>query len=515
MVFPIRIQDFNIKDGLQLLRPSFNIFIMISRDILVCLFLSLSQIPGYGQQNTWETLYATPMNEIAYDVIEHADGSIFLSGQISKPNELQGHSEGVILKLNKHGVFIDKLQLGKLNRRYLIGQLFWDSFDSLIAFGYSSDTLMHPFGGYENMNLELRRIDTNLISLYEKTYSFPPQYRKFICEMNNGIFDAFLIGGSINPFDSSGIAIPFIYILDSNLDSVDARFYLNQFGWLQRPKQLRDSTIWMINSLVSSYYIIDNSMHLVEYEYARPHYINNPYGIKWDTDTSFYLTGEWDEGNDHDIGIYRQIHPIDSSSSTFISWGTSSLDIPAENALDFINKDSIFIGGTKGFGMYYGTWPSWYYILQADSNLNIRWERFYGGDAYYCMQKIIAAKDGGCIIVGTRYDYQNVTEEELDIHVLKLNSEGLLVSTPEEPSIEMREALVLPNPGTNYLKVRVAAHYKHSTFELYDINGRIMLAERINGKWGEINTSSLPSGTYIYRVYNEEGLFESGKWLKR
>jgi hypothetical protein len=74
---------------------------------------------------------------------------------------------------------------------------------------------------------------------------------------------------------------------------------------------------------------------------------------------------------------------------------------------------------------------------------------------------------------------------------------------------------VFPNPGSNYLKVRVAAHYKQSIFELFDLNGRIVLTKSINGKWGEINTSALPSGSYIYRVWNEEGLFESGKWWKR
>jgi hypothetical protein len=246
-----------------------------------------------------------------------------------------------------------------------------------------------------------------------------------------------------------------------------------------------------------------------------PHNLSNPYGIKWDSDTSFYIAGEFNGGSDNDIGFFKQFDPIDSTGSIFNSYGAmDTLDLTAQFALDYDNYDSIYIGGTKNFWFYYLTEPSWYFIVQTDSNLNVRWERFYGGDAYFSMNKIMMAKDGGIIITGTRYDYQNVTGEELDIHVLKLTSEGLLVSTPEELSIEMREALVFPNPGTDYLKVRVAAHYPKSTFELYDINGRITLSERINGKWGEINTSSLPAGTYIYRIYNEEGLFESGKWLK-
>jgi len=473
------------------------------------------QFSLFGQDNTWETIYATPMNELSGELIETDDGSIFFAGFQTKPNDFYGHSDGLIVKLDKFGAIVDELHIGTPERRFSIMHLMIDSNDSLIAFGTSTDTIRNPLGGYNLMKLEFRRLDADLNVYQEKAYSFPPHFRDFISEMREGIYNKYLIYGCIHQYDSSYTSFPFLYILNENLDSIDARFYLDIRAMPHCAKQLPDSTIWLTDDLSPSYYIIDNEMNFIEHEYARPHSINSPYGIKWDTDTSFYMTGEWDDGNDHDIGLYRQFHPIDTADNIFKSWGTSYLDLPAFSALDFHNKDSIFIGGTKNFGMFYATWPNWYYILQTDSNLNIRWERFYGGDACYWMQKIIASNDGGCIMVGTRYDYQNVSEEDLDIHVLKLNSEGLLVGTPEEATIEMREALVFPNPGTDYLKVRVAAHYKQSTFELFDINGKIVLDENINGKWGEINTSALPFGSYIYRVYNKEGLFESGKWLKR
>jgi len=476
--------------------------------IIYChLFLS-------GQDNTWESIYATPMNELAGELVEASDGSIYIAGFQTKPNEFYGHSEGLIIKLDKFGTFVDILQIGWPDRRCAVMNLILDANDSIIAFGTSTDTLKNPNGGFNQMKLEFRRLDQDLNMFQEKTFSFPPQFRDFISEMREGLYDPYLICGCIKQYDSSFTSYPFLYVLNESLDSIDARFYLDIKGKPQYAKQLSDSTIWLTDNMNSSYYIIDNDMNLVEYEYARPYFINSPYGIKWDSDTSFYMTGEWDDGNDHDIGLYRQFHPIDTADNIFKSWGTSYLDLPAFSALDFQNKDSIFIGGTKNFGMFYAPWSNWYYVLQTDSNLNIRWERFYGGDACYWMQKIIAANDGGCIMVGTRYDYQNVSEEELDIHILKLNSEGLLVNIQEEPGIEMREALVFPNPGTDYIKVRVAAHYNQSTFELFDINGRIVLTENITGKWGEINTSHLTSGAYTYRVYNEEGLFESGKWLK-
>jgi hypothetical protein len=103
---------------------------------------------------------------------------------------------------------------------------------------------------------------------------------------------------------------------------------------------------------------------------------------------------------------------------------------------------------------------------------------------------------------------------ERDIFVVKLDREGLLVGKPDY-EINITEALVFPNPGTDYLKVRIAAQYKQSTFDLFDMNGRKVLSQQINGKWGEVNTTLLHTGTYIYKIYNTEGLFESGKWVKQ
>jgi hypothetical protein len=323
-----------------------------------------------------------------------------------------------------------------------------------------------------------------------------------------------LVGGSIYPYN---VPYAFFYVLSDEFDSIKAKFYTDQHRTMYEIYQVNDTTYWWADGIDYVNYTMDNNLYL-QNEVARAQWISAPFGLKWDTDSSFYLAGEWNGGTDDDIGFFRQFHPIDTSGHIFNTWGKlDTLDFTAEHALDYNHKDSIYIGGTTNFGfpIYYSASSSWYFIIQSDSNLNVRWERFYGGDAQYVMYTIIASNDGGCIISGTRYDYLNATEKELDIHILKLNNEGLLVGTREEPAIEMREALVFPNPGIDYLEVRIAAQYKQSTFELFDINGRKVLSQQITGKWGEMNTTFLNTGTYIYNIYNSEGLFESGKWVKR
>jgi hypothetical protein len=467
-------------------------------------------------QTTFEFLLSSSLNEYVFDIYESNNEYIYFTGLTSTTNINGNAAKGLIVKLNNTGLFEDSVLLQIANRNYIIVNILPNDNDCFIASGASMDTTYPP--PYQDVKIELKEVNSNLEILSEKTYAFPPDYGYWNMLTRRGNNNDLLIGGSV--MRTTSIPTIFLYVVNEQFDSIKAKIYNDTTATrtCYGIKQINDTLYWVIDGLLPDYYLADNDLNMTRYGYSVPHWINAPYGIKWDTDTSFYLTGEWNEQPDDDIGFFKQFHPIDSTGNLFNTWGTlDTLDLPAAwDALDYKNKDSIFIGGTTNvWATNYGTWPSWYFIIQTDSMLNVRWERFYGGDAYYVMQKIIAANDGGCIVAGTRYDYQNTTEEELDIHILKLNNEGLLVGTDDKPALEMHEALVFPNPGSSYLRVRVAAQYKQSTFMLYDISGKQILSQQITGKWAEVNTTFLKTGTYIYKIYNNEGLFESGKWVKR
>ena len=310
----------------------------------------------------------------------------------------------------------------------------------------------------------------------------------------------------------------FIYQFSSDFDSLNAKFYPDEARMISNLKDLSNGNYWFINTSLRRYEFIDSTLNVVSTQKVPDKLVAN-YGVVWDTDTSFYLLGD----NifpipSHNLGFIRQFHPMDTTGHIYNHWRVSdTVDFPAFwGGIDFKNKDSIFIGGTRDmWGSYYNRWPSWFVILQTDSLLNIRWERFYGGDAYYMMGKLIATNDGGCIVAGTRYDYMNTYEQETDIIVLKLNGDGLITSNQGKPSIEMHEAIVYPNPGNAEIVVRIAVQYKHSVFELFDINGRHILKKDFTGTQGQVNTTFLENGTYIYRITSNDGLFETGKWIKQ
>ncbi len=478
--------------------------------LFVSVFISISL---KGQSPTFEFLLSGPRNERVSDIHESDNGEIYFAGFISKYPNYRIHRSGLIGKIDEYGQFIDSIVVRYPGMSFGFTTILPVEDSIFILDGMKTDTM----GQMQNISIVLTKISSNLNIVETNEYVFPISYQAVHQFARKGLNNNLFVCGSIYlpPFRM------FIYKFDKNLDSIKGRFYLNNSIDCAEIKEFNDGSLWILTDVQESYIMLDSAWYIIS-ETDIPEYINGNYGLKWDTDTSFYLAGDWHPippiEDNNDIGIIRQFHPIDTTGHLFQSWGTEdTLDFPGLwGALDFKNKDSIFIGGTTNmYATYYGTWPSWYFVIQTDSMLNVRWERFYGGDAYYLMQKIIATNDGGCLIAGTRYDYLNATEEELDIHILKLNNEGLFVGNQNDINIEIREAIVFPNPGTNNIKVRIAAQYPVSTFELFDINGKQVLTEQITGKWGDINTSFLKAGTYIYRIHNTDGLFETGKWVKR
>lgn len=454
--------------------------------------------------NTYSTLYFS-------DLIETSTDEIYFCGGISKINEPDSMLS-LLVKIDENGKFVDSIQ--SKNRA--------KSSFCLSLMKYSSDTLLslssinNSADGNDGILLKL--LNDELVAMDTTIYSFPSNYGFVHATATMETDGKVLIGGAVTI--GNNMWRPFMYILTSQFDSIIAKFYTNDLGATWRMKSLSEQEYWITRSGADKYYLLDSSLNIL-FSQNIPEYLRGNLGIKWDTDTSFYLVGDklFPEPS-HNLGFIRQYHPYDTEGHLFNQWGVSdTFDFPAYvNGIDFKYKDTIFIGGTRNLNLYnpyYAHQPSWFIVLQTDSMLDIRWERFFGGDAYYTMGKIIAANDGGCIIGGTRYDYLHVSEAKKDIIVLKLNAEGLIVSNDETPSIEMHEAIVYPNPGTTEIKVRIAAQYQESLFQLFDMNGKQVASEKIVGKWGTINTNFLKSGTYIYRISSEDGLFESGKWVKQ
>ncbi|HOP14366.1 MAG TPA: T9SS type A sorting domain-containing protein, partial [Lentimicrobium sp.] len=115
-------------------------------------------------------------------------------------------------------------------------------------------------------------------------------------------------------------------------------------------------------------------------------------------------------------------------------------------------------------------------------------------------------------------DYYNPNSAPMvyqrDPFVLKLNSEGLIVNVDNHEEPIAQEALVLPNPGREFLQVKLAVQHKSAHFQLFDLGGRLVLETDLSRDIKQIGTAQLGSGAYIYRITASNRVIGSGKWVK-
>ncbi|HOW26196.1 MAG TPA: T9SS type A sorting domain-containing protein, partial [Bacteroidales bacterium] len=123
-----------------------------------------------------------------------------------------------------------------------------------------------------------------------------------------------------------------------------------------------------------------------------------------------------------------------------------------------------------------------------------------------------ATSDGGCIMACIRYDH-TIQDYEWDVYILKVDSDGLVTSIDDQNHIPISEAILYPNPGNDALNIRTGI--PDARIEMFDINGHLILSKEIKNHFESVNTSSLPSASYIYRICRNTDLIQSGIWIKK
>ena len=101
-----------------------------------------------------------------------------------------------------------------------------------------------------------------------------------------------------------------------------------------------------------------------------------------------------------------------------------------------------------------------------------------------------------------------------DLYVVKVNKDGVLVSTDGNPSQIVKEAILFPNPGSEYCIALLGGQYQAATLRLYDMYGRIVLCREILNRQTKIELPGLAKGIYPYRFEREGRIIGSGKWIR-
>lgn len=160
----------------------------------------------------------------------------------------------------------------------------------------------------------------------------------------------------------------------------------------------------------------------------------------------------------------------------------------------------------------FSTMNSYINVNSFDDDLNLNWIKFYGGDAYYMVCDIKHDNNNGLIVSGTKYTNGISGPYKRDIFILHIDENGLITSTNEEESIPIKNAIITPNPGKEYLQLHTGVY--PAKLQLFNINGHLIFEDSIHQNTTTLNTQNLKPGTYIWQLIKNGEVIENGKWVK-
>jgi hypothetical protein len=267
---------------------------------------------------------------------------------------------------------------------------------------------------------------------------------------------------------------------------------------------------------------IDSAYNFVSAD-SVPYGLYNNLSAKWLSDSTYLLTGKKTIPNPTkaDMGIIKLFENDQLIQGTYFGkTGDTNHHVGACSNLDYIDKDNIYYCGTSNIfenHLIYQPEDSWILINNIDSILNLNWQKFYGGDAFYYLWGIKATSDGGCLMLCTRYD-DTVQDEELDIIILKVDSAGLLTSTGEGPQIPVQQLAIVPNPALDNVSIRYPDifGYDDKEIEIYNSQGLPVISLSATQDLTEtrVDVSALPAGLYFVVLKVEGKKVGTGKMVK-
>lgn len=170
-------------------------------------------------------------------------------------------------------------------------------------------------------------------------------------------------------------------------------------------------------------------------------------------------------------------------------------------------NNSIFIGATSNCDYsnpFFSSIDSWYHLIKFDDILNVIWEKWYGGDAYYFLNSVLATSDGGCLMVGSKYPH-GLTIPERVAHFIKVDSNGNVQWTQDIETHDISFKLY-PNPTSSFFTIE-NKDFTIEKIELFDLSGKIIsVIDYCENATIQINLEPYPKGIYFAKITTSKGI---------
>ncbi len=458
-------------------------------------------------QNTFEYRLNDSTDNVTMNVLETASGQFILN---SLKIDNQGRSNVQLLKLDPSGRLIDTKIFNYQGK--------WCGFDQMLQLDPNLFLLTGYIVDGDTVKLWFWEMDSLFNEIQSRVIQLG-KYNYFNARIKRDYEGNILCFGLVT--DSVDHPNAFVYKLSENGDSLRFKVFTShhafgQFDLLE--KSGNQGYIYVICGFGAGGDILDlDTLFEIQNQHPVPNDILNFTDLGWISPNTFFQTGEKVNLSTGKRKIGVQV--LDTNYAVihvkFLGENDTTNYWPGlRRNLDFIDLNTTYIGGTSNFAPWpFATVNCWYYLTRVDTTLNIQWEKFYGGDANYTLYGILATRDEGCLMFGTLYD-NNPQILKRDIYAVKVNKDGVLVSTDGNPLQIVNEAILFPNPGREYCIAMLGAQNPSATFRLYDMQGAAVLCREIRQRQTIINLPGLAKGIYPYSFEQEGRIIGKGKWIK-
>ena len=484
---------------------------MEKTSIIFTLFLALFFTNINLAQETFLRIYPQQESADVYSVVETTDNHLILCGRINVSPSIE---RGFLLKIDQFGDIVHENQTENADL-YADIELNGNHDDSFFIVGYK-DSLNYNSIIFSEMNYNFDVLQSWTIGL-TNTGSYYPQ--DFIIANDSLVIIGSNFWYNNNAFQSIPHLIR-INLNDNEITSVDYPIsfirYLSNIVKLNHINQFKVS-LFLFSSAPTSIATYDYDLNPIsDNEIVCNLHSSNK--VSYFSDSSYLYSASKYHNNKRELGI-AQYNLSDSLLNTTIFPGsTDSMTYPAITNNILVTSDYVWVVGWYNvIPQYVPCFPesTWVVLNKLNHDLELQEQLFYGGDAVYNPSNIIETTDHNIIVIGSYYNpYLIPYECHFDPFVLKVNSEGLIVNTQNHELPQVHEAIVVPNPGKEFLAVKLAIQHHAAVLQLFDIGGRLLLTEQINTDMQQVNTSALPAGVYPYRITAGNRIIGWGKWVK-
>ncbi len=456
-------------------------------------------------------------------VILHDNSTLFLVAS-GDPNTVINANE--IYKVNQYGDILKKVTFvdsTKNNEKY--NHIFCIE-DTIYTLGWGETNGPDPY-----FYLLLNKLDMqlNVIDSYEIRVDVPGQNNDFGMMVGQAYYSdsSFILFSSTATYSS--VLSPVIVEISKNGELVRAKYDLVSTGhhipydYLPWP-QGEGYNVFMYDNAIPGeepggyIYSYDKSLNIKNITKI-PEYFYFYFTALPIDQSNYYLSGTWFDIASWNTPWRAGILEMDAEANVINEFLYDVLSDSASNtayrsAIDTMSDGNVILCSTNNIiaQQYPQNEPTYINLFKLTPKLDLLWQRYIGGDGKYDAFSMKVTPEDDIVILGAFSETPPVSLYKTDPMFIQVNSDGLFTGINDEHhNLKSTEAILYPSPASDIVNIEFSQLYQTASFYLMDISGKTVMEKQLTANRQSINISSIPAGTYVYRIFNEKGLDERGK----